>query len=346
MNTHIPVALKIADARWFPVDLHVPRREYRFLKIDDHVLESSSFLDTRIDASLEQACPLPAEELVTPFLPSVGPGWLFHTSFCCSTLLARLLHLPPQQVVLKEPLVLRRLADARHAQWPGSHELIGPTVSLLARAWHAQGGVVIKPTHAALNIAADLMAASPASRAILLTSSLDDFLVSHLKKSEETLAKIPVLAERALASGGFRGRLPAAAFQPPSFLAAAALQWAAQRELCLDIIDSVGIQRVKVVDASTLLASVPQMVWQVSRWLQLPATAQALATRAAEVSTRNAKAVWAQYDASRRAADIGVLQARFQQQLQAASGWAKEFVLPFMRERSVGLGGEPGNPTW
>ena len=109
-------------------------------------------------------------------------------------MLARLLHVVPYTAVLREPLVLRRLSDCADA----GHDIrpwVKPLVALLSRPWRPHGHVVVKPTHAALNIAAGMMAATPASRAIILTSTLEDFLVSHLKKTRETLAKAPLLDE-------------------------------------------------------------------------------------------------------------------------------------------------------
>ncbi|MEV8693177.1 hypothetical protein AB0014_25765, partial [Klebsiella pneumoniae] len=93
--------------------------------------------------------------------------------------------------------ILRRLADARAAGWE-IDGLVDVSVRLLARPWSADGSVIVKPTHAALNIAVDLMEAAPQSRGVLLSSDLEDFVVSNIKKTPETQAKIPQLAERAL----------------------------------------------------------------------------------------------------------------------------------------------------
>ena len=333
---------RLADARWFPVDLHVPRREYGFLAIDQGVLEHSTFLDTRIEAPLGEAVAVPVDIAAQAEMPVAPLAWLFHTSFCCSTLLARVLHLPPYQVVLKEPLVLRRLGDARHARWP-VEELIGPTVRLLARPWDPGGAVVVKPTHAALNVAADLLAATPHSRGVILTSSLDDFLVSNLKKTEETQAKVPALAERALQAGTFHSRLPPGALAPPDLLAAAALQWAAQRELCVDILAGAGPQRLRFIDASALLDDVPAMAWQCAQWLRLPVPQEALSSHAVDVSRRNAKAVEAEYDAHRRASDVRLIHAQFSRQIEAARQWFDRVVLPSMRKEALTVSGIPCN---
>lgn len=324
----------LGDAQWFPVDLDVRRHEYGFLALAPEVLERSTFLDNRIEAPLQEALPVDADVAARAHMPSARVAWLFHTSFCCSTLLARVLHVPPHQVVLKEPLVLRRLGDARHMGWTLA-DVIEPTVRLLSRPWHCGGAVLIKPTHAALNVAVDLLDASPGSRGLILTSSLDDFLVSNLKKTAETQAKTPALAERALQAGTFHARLPRGALAPPDLLAAAALQWAAQRELCADIMAATGPERMRILDAATLLDDVEGIAWRCAQWLQLPVPRDVLAVRAAEVSRRNAKAVASAYDAGRRAADVRLIRARCDHQLAAARRWFERLVMPAMRAEAL-----------
>src|SRR5205085_567336 len=79
-------------------DLHVPDRRFAIRLLDESVIERSSFLDTRIEAPPGETQPLTvaeAEAAAAAGLPRAPVGWIFHTSFCASTLLARCLHLAP-----------------------------------------------------------------------------------------------------------------------------------------------------------------------------------------------------------------------------------------------------------
>lgn len=326
-----------ADAHWFPVDLDVPGRLFSFLDLDLDVLEQSSFLDNRIAAPLDRSMAVAADEIcAASFGTSEQTGWLLHTSFCCSTLLARALHLPPCQVTLKEPLLLRRLGDARDSG-RDIGMLVEPAVRLLARPWDAGGGVTIKPTHAALNIARDLVSVLPASRVLVLTSSLEDFLVSNLKKPAETQSKIPQLAERALRSGDYVKRLPAQALAPPDLCAAAALQWCAQREIVADLAIEFGSTRIRVLDSEQLLDGFVDYVLAASAWLHLPASSSELTSRARYVANRHAKATEATYDATTRAAHAMQVRTHFAQTIGRALGWAERFLLPAMRPQALKL---------
>lgn len=320
---------ELADARWFAVDLHVPSRNFRMLAVDDDAIDRSSFLDNRIDAKLADATPLDAARVEQ--LPRAPLGWLFHTSFCASTLLARALHAPPFAVALKEPLVLRRLSDARDAGASLDAGLVERAVALLARPWHPGGAVVIKPTHVALNIAGDLLTAAPDSRAIILTSSLPEFLISNLKKPAESQDKIPVLVERALKATAFGQRLPAPAFEPPDPVCAAGLQWAAQRELVLDVLTALGPTRVRALDMQPLLDDLAGTVISVARWLGHPAPDDALIQRANTVGARNAKAMATPYGPARRAQEAAIVVQHYRDAIVHAQRWMQAHVLPAMR---------------
>jgi len=324
----------LADARWFAADLHVPDRRFGMLHLDEELVERSSFLDTRLEVPLASAQPVAVASVAAATLPSAPVGWLFHTSFCASTLLARALHVPGFAVALKEPLVLRRLSDARKSRWP-LEGLVEPTVKLLARSWHPDAAIVIKPTHVALNIAGDLLAATPDRRAMILTSSLDDFLISNLKKPPESQAKIGLLVERALRATRFGERLPALANRPPDMLGAAGLQWAAQREHVLDLALAIGGERLRVMDARQLLDDLADTVWKAAQWLQLPAPRDALIAHAIAVAARNAKALDVGYGPAKRAREAVEVAQHYRHELARARSWLAAHVLPAMRAAAL-----------
>lgn len=324
-----------ADARWFPVDVDVRGGRVAFLELSDSVIGNASFLDNRVDAPFGESRIVPADQLR---LSSTGShvGWLFHTSFCCSTLLARALHFLPYQICLKEPLVLRRLGDAR-ADGEALERFPQIIVNLLARHREDGASVVIKPTHAALNVATDLLRETPTARAVIMTSDLEDFLISNLKKTSETQAKIPQLAERALRSCNYRDLLPEQAFSPPDLLCAAALQWAAQRELIMDIRESAGADRVWILDQQELLHDVPAVAGAVSKWLGLEPPAELFALHVEAVSQRHAKAPDTNYGSKKRDVERQLVASMFSDQLRTALNWARRHLLPYMRQTTSAI---------
>ncbi|WP_198147247.1 hypothetical protein [Pseudoxanthomonas mexicana] len=317
------------DAAWLPFDVDLAGGRMQWLRCDEALIQASVFLDPRMPAEGRPQALTPLAPLAC--LPPSGhrPAWLWHTSFCGSTLLARLLHLPPYSVALREPLVLRRLSDFADGGQEVSRWL-PPVIRLLSRPWRPDGRVVLKPTHAALNIARQAMDAVPDANAVLLTSRLEDFLVSHLKKTEETLSKVPLLVQRALRAGTLAARLPPEALQPPSILAAAALQWAAQRELVADLRTTCG-DRLQVLEWSCLSAEIEDGTVSTAAFLGLTLPEDALRMHVRVLAGSHSKATSRPYDARMRDQEHALLRSTYRNEVTQALRWAAQYVLPALQ---------------
>lgn len=301
----------------------------QWLHCDEALLQASVFLDPRMPAEGRRQAMTPLAPLAHLPPQERTPAWLWHTSFCGSTLLARLLHLSPHSVALREPLVLRRLSDAADA----GHDVspwLQPVITLLSRPWHPGGRVVLKPTHAALNIASQAMRATPGAKAVLLTSGLEDFLVSHLKKTNETLSKVPVLAGRALRASGLAARLPPEALQPPSALSAAALQWAAQRDLVASLRETLGV-RLRVLDWTDLSADIEDATVSTAAFLGLDLPESTLRAHVRAHAGSHSKAMTRPYDARVRQQEHVLLRDMYGDEVMQALRWAERHVLPALR---------------
>lgn len=330
------LAARLASAHWFPVDLDVAGLRLHFLPLTEQAVASAPFLDQRMDLPWAEAAAVPVDALFGEAIaPAAEPtGLLFHTSFCCSTLLARALHRGPATTVLREPLVLRRLADARFAGI-AIDRLLPPVTALLVRPWTPGGAVLIKPTHAALALGADLLALLPAARALVLTSTLEDFLLSNLKKTAETQAKVPALVERAMAAGDLVDRLGPQAFDPPDFLATVALQWAGQQEVIGAWLMGEHAARLKVLQERALLAAWPDSVLEVADWLAWPDDRDALRAHAERIGQRHAKADQRAFDAASREREADWLRAQYRAEIDRALDWAARHLLPAMRSPAL-----------
>ena len=168
----------------------------------------------------------------------------------------------------------------------------------------------------------------PASRAVLLTSSLDDFLVSNLKKNADTQAKIPALAERALRAGTLHLRLPPQALQPPDLLCAAALQWAAQRDLVASLASRFGDDACAC--SISIHCSPHRWTWRspARAGCTCRRSADEVAARAAEVSRSNAKAVSVAYGADQREREAQLVLEHHAELIAHARDWAARFLQP------------------
>lgn len=119
-------------------------------------------------------------------------AFLFHTAFCCSTLLARCLGESGKTTALLEPMAL---VDAAHQQ--RTSELTADTLELIVRLLQktptGDPGILIKPSNLANILALPILDSAASTRAVLLSSSLREFLVSCSKKPDDTRRKMPWL---------------------------------------------------------------------------------------------------------------------------------------------------------
>lgn len=122
-------------------------------------------------AAIDEACSLPQANL----------HFLFHTAFCCSTLMVHALDSLDNVIGFSEPQILNDLGT-RAIGGQLDQGLLIRVLSLFCLKGHGTDHCVIKPTNELNFLIPALMKASPQSRALLLSSDLDDFLYSIARK--------------------------------------------------------------------------------------------------------------------------------------------------------------------
>lgn len=173
------------DYRWFPYRINPSTGQLHVIKAERADHRAVTFLDDQfLSRATEQGSASLtglAEAIATPEAQS---HFIFHTAFCCSTLLARALDVPGASMGLKEPLVLNDLAAAAIAARRADivRPLLGPVLNLLSRPFSANEAVVIKPSNVVNPLIAEIMGQPAAGAALFMSSPLDDFLRSVAKK--------------------------------------------------------------------------------------------------------------------------------------------------------------------
>jgi hypothetical protein len=121
-------------------------------------------------------------QAVTP-APRAPLHFIFHTSFCCSTLLTRALDVTGSSMALREPVVLlnlaNRLARRDDAEDRSRLDLV---LRLLERPFDPDETIIVKPTNFANRIAETALSLRPQSKAILLYSDVESFSQSLLMR--------------------------------------------------------------------------------------------------------------------------------------------------------------------
>lgn len=188
--------------------------------------------------------------------PPAPIHFLFHSAYCCSTLLAAAFDMPGVAMGLKEPVLLNDIVGWRHRGGQGSDvaRVLDESLRLLARPFAAGEAVVVKPSNLINPLIPAIMGLRPDARALLLHAPLDAYLASIARKGLAGRLWVRDLFTK-LMNEGMLGRLGIA---PDDYLGltdiqVAAAGWLAQHQQFGLLCERLG-PRVASLDSETLVA--------------------------------------------------------------------------------------------
>ena len=173
----------LGDPEWLPHAIDLAQGTISFVHALREAHRQVTFLDDEYLKTLAGAERRTLRlDAVRQNPPVVGEThFIFHSAFCCSTLLARAFDLPGVAMGLKEPAILNQLAAlARGGAMP--RELVELVSGLLARPFAPGEAVIVKPSNVANLLIEPILAARPSTRALLMYSPLPAFLRSVAKR--------------------------------------------------------------------------------------------------------------------------------------------------------------------
>ncbi|MBJ7439558.1 MAG: hypothetical protein JHD35_11100 [Sphingopyxis sp.] len=265
--------------------------------------------------------------------------FIFHSGFCCSTLLTACLDRPGLASGLSEPMILNDVVGwrMRGASPDSVMSLLTDALRLLARPFPGDPAVVIKPSNVVNGLAAAMLAAQPQARAITMHAPLDDFLVSIAKKGIDGRRWVRELFVKLRAEG----RVQSLGFTDLDFLGQtdlqiAAMAWLAQQSLFQSLISGAP-DRVRSLDSTTFLAQPDTILTQAAAHFGLPLDSDQLAQILAGPLQRNSKD-GRRFTAADRAADYDGSRTAHADEIGKVVLWTHEVA------RSVGLPATLGAP--
>ncbi len=210
--------------------------------------------------------------------PPAPIHFIFHSAFCCSTVLARAFDRPGWAMGLKEPIILNDIVGWRRRgdRGPDMAGVLDNVLSLLARPFAPGEAVVVKPTNIANGLAAAMLALRPQAHAVLLHAPLRTYLASIARKGIDGRLWV-----RNLLLGLLDDKLVDLGFTPRDFigqtdLQVAAVGWLAQHALFEGLIDRFGTARVRTLDSETLMRDPATAMTRLAALFGLPLEAGAL----------------------------------------------------------------------
>lgn len=155
----------------------------------------SPFLDERITPRPTELITTPTDQLA-PLLDQKPPPDIViaHTSFCCSTLLSKLL-IRNGSFVMSEPRVLTQLSNQWRQQNHDDNTRAGrldTVVKLLGKKYPEFHSWGLKLSNFSNNLLDTLIALYPNTLLLLMWGDIDDFLISMLKHQQEAEKILPI----------------------------------------------------------------------------------------------------------------------------------------------------------
>ena len=296
-----------------------------FLRTDRASLSAEPFLDHRwrppeaFDAALPLAG-LPPADGAPPRI-----NFIWHSSFCASTLLATCLDSPGLCLALKEPRVLVILAAMkRNGRWDG--DLAKAVFGLLGRRFEPGEQILVKPSDSANTLIAEA-AALTQGRMLLLHSDCESFVLSVARRGRTGFAHVRDRFRSLAADGHPAGAWPAAELLRLTDLELAALVWRMQMDALETASARLG-ERARSLDFRQLLEEPDLVLPEIDDFFGLGLGRARLETVAGgPLFQRDAKQSGQAFDAQARGEERARLRAQLGADLPAVLN-AMERVFP------------------
>lgn len=189
--------------------------------------------------------------------PAPAPmHFIFHTAYCCSTLLARALDRPGMASTLKEPVLLNDMVGWRHRGGTGRQiaMVMDQGLGLLARPFAAGEAMIIKPSNIVNGLIPAMMAMKPDAKALLLYAPLEQYLSSIARKGLWSRRWARELLIKQIRDGAIPFGFDQSDYLELTDLQAAAVGWLAQKAQFAALLQSLGSDRVRSLDSDRLMA--------------------------------------------------------------------------------------------
>ena len=332
----------MVDPEFYLFDCSKNTEHSEFLIITEQLLELAPFIDSRLAPFARGQFSVSTRELAelvrhSP-LPRPAQHFIFHHAFVCSTLLARCLSQSRAFFSLKEPHILRKLADLRRSKhhWsngePGSDwgRLLKTHLGLLSKNYSRGDTVIVKATNVANNLMPDILTDAPESKLVYMFCSLEEFLVSNLKKAEDTRQKIPALFHLTAADANFFSAYPAfRTAEERDFLEYCALLWLASNHNFLMQAEAAPPGRVCTLAMNAFLESPREVLSATSRFFGFNANASELDSMTANaVMQRHAKDPNLVYNKGSRERENAAIRLRFGKEISQTALWLARHCNP------------------
>lgn len=245
----------LGDAEWLPHRYDELGDTFRFLHLPRKAQRAVTFLTEEHLSNTDKATPVAASAIDRAALPAAPVHFVFHSAYCCSTLVARMFDAPGHAMGLKEPVVLNDMVGWRRrgAEPQRLASVLDTALALLARPMAGDRAVVVKPSNIVNSLAPAIMGLRPQSRAILLYAPIEDFLSSIAVKGLWGRRWVRQALLGQVQDGVVAQQMSGEELFELTDLQVAGLGWLSHHGIYARLVERFGQDRIKLCDSRTLL---------------------------------------------------------------------------------------------
>ena len=249
------ISKTVRDPSWLAHRYEPDNDAIHFISAPREVRRSVPFLTDEYLKTSGTARPIARADALAIAANANPVHFIYHSAYCCSTLLARAFDLPGISSSLKEPQILNDVVGWR--QRGGDPKRIGPvldsSLQMLARPFEPGEASIVKPSNILNGLAEPMLTMRPEAGCVILYAPLRIFLASIARKGMFGRLWVRELLSRQLVDG-----LVNLGFEPRDYLLhtdlqAGAVGWLAQHQLFAHLARRWP-DRVRTLDSEVLVA--------------------------------------------------------------------------------------------
>lgn len=312
MSSQFTLSSFLSDPQAFLFKIEANAEQALVVRLSDADLQAAAFVDDRMLQVQRQAVWMPLAELLSeaPPLAPPTPSAIFHIGHCGSTLLSRMLGALPAVLSIREPLVLRTLAelqrvDAATARFDAVtwERLLRRCLALLQRRAADRQRVVVKATSSCNGLVGDWLDCDEQVHGVLMHIDLRSYLCTMLKSPTSRFDAENFIAARLADLHAALGDDALRLYQLNQ-AERIALGWIAEMQRFGDLAQRYGARLLRL-DFADLLADPSATLARVAGHLRIEASAGSVnAALGPQISGRYAKATDHPYSRADRQADL------------------------------------------
>jgi hypothetical protein len=271
MNLAARQAKIISDADYLPHRYDEVADGFRFVHVPRDVHRNCTFITDEHLPNVDLYELISRADLAQVPLPAAPVHFIFHSAYCCSTMLARAFDIPGVSMGLKEPVILNDMIGWRRrgADNQKLAAVLDKSLYLLARPMGDDRAVIIKPSNICTPLAIPALKLRSESRALLLYAPLESYLQSIVKKEMWGRIWVRDVLLGTLKDGYAVGGFSSEELFQLTDLQVAAIGWLSQHAAFAKIIETIGSDRVKTLDSDSFLASQRESMMALNRLFDL-----------------------------------------------------------------------------